>query len=414
MKKNYLLKTVSAALVIASLSFVSCNTGDDNENGGGVTPPAENTELIGELTSNRTLGKDKVYSLTGGFHVKPGVTLTIEQGVKIVAKDDDIVDYILVEQGAKIDAQGTADNPIVMTAEREQLGSWGGLHICGKAPINVAGGTSKSEIGDALYGGNDAGDNSGIMKYIRVEYAGYAFSEEKEGNGFTFYGVGNGTTVDYVQAFQGSDDGFEFFGGTVNVKHIVSTSNSDDSFDWTEGWRGCGQFMVAYQQDMTQLGYDCDALMECDNNSKDAMAQPISHPILSNLTLVGNNSQDEKRGIRLRAGTQVEIYNAIVKGKIKNLTTQTPETETALSNNISKLQYIVLENTVTSEDNGYGEEKFLADGTNTVNAQITLEDNFFGTLEGGVDAHGINNFFDNVSYKGAISKDNNWMSGWTR
>ncbi|HBG53269.1 MAG TPA: hypothetical protein DDW70_03525, partial [Rikenellaceae bacterium] len=168
--------------------------------------------------------------------VKPGVTFTIEPGVIIVAKDDDVVDYILVEQGGKIDARGTAANPVVMTSERKEAGAWGGVHICGLAPINVTGTTSKSEIGDALYGGSNVADNSGTLSYIRVEYTGYAFSEEKEANGFTFYGVGNGTVVDHLQSYKGSDDGFEWFGGTVNVKYLVATDNGDDSFDWTEGW----------------------------------------------------------------------------------------------------------------------------------------------------------------------------------
>ena len=160
----------------------------------------------------------------------------------IIAQDDDQVDYILIEQGAKIDARGTASSPIVMTSSRKEAGAWGGLHICGKAPIN-AGTDAKSEIGDASYGGND---------------------QEKEANGFTFYGVGDGTTVDHLQAYGGSDDGFEWFGGTVNVKYLVSTNNTDDSFDWTEGWCGNGQFMIAHQ-----ISSECDALMECDNNDND-------------------------------------------------------------------------------------------------------------------------------------------------
>ena len=185
-----------------------------------------------------------------------------------------------------IDARGTADAPIVMTAQRQEAGAWGGIHICGKAPIN-AGAGAKSEIGDASYGGNDAHDNSGTLQYVRVEYGGY-----------------------HLQAYGGSDDGFEWFGGTVNVKYLVSTDNTDDSFDWTEGWSGKGQFMVAYQ-----ISAECDALMECDNNDNDEVAAPISHPVLANVTLVGNNSDENKRGIRLRAGTEVELYNAIVTGK---------------------------------------------------------------------------------------------------
>ena len=233
-------------------------------------------DLIGDITENRILEEGQTYTLTGGLHVKAGATLTIEPGVTIVAQDDDQVDYILIEQGAMIDARGTASAPIVMTSTRKEAGAWGGLHICGKAPIN-AGTDAKSEIGDASYGGNEPHDNSGILQYVRVEYGGYAFSEEKEANGFTFYGVGDGTTVDHLQAINGSDDGFEWFGGTVNVKYLISTNNTDDSFDWTEGWCGKGQYMIAQQ-----ISDECDALIEADNNDNDNYAEPISHPVLSN------------------------------------------------------------------------------------------------------------------------------------
>lgn len=371
--------------------------------------PEEKT-LSGELTVNKTLKSGNIYKLSGGYHVKSGVTLTIEEGVTIEAIDDNIVDYILVEQGAKIEATGTAENPIIMTSEKKEYGAWGGLHICGKAPVNVSG-TAISEIGDATYGGNIVDDNSGILRYIRIEYAGYNFSEEKEANGFTFYGVGNGTTVEYLQAYMGSDDGFEWFGGTVNVKYLVSFGNSDDSFDWTQGWCGKGQYLVAYQPTKDILGYDCDALIEADNSSDNFSATPVSHPVLSNLTLVGNNSADGKRGIRLRAGTEAEIYNTIVKGKPMCITTETNETETSLINGISKLEYITLENTITSEDNGYSETMFLADGTNSINADITLSNCYVGTLGNGKTLS--DDFFDNAAYQGAVPSDNDWTNGWT-
>ena len=145
-----------------------------------------------------------------------------------------------------------------------------------------------------------------------MEYAGYKFNADKEANGFTFYGVGNGTKLEYLQAYAGTDDGFEWFGGSVNAKYLVSTNNSDDSFDWTEGWTGKGQFFIAYQEDQTTLGYDCDALIEADNNGDNATLTPVSCPVLANLTLVGNNSEEGKRGIRLRAGTYAKIYNTLV------------------------------------------------------------------------------------------------------
>lgn len=295
--------------------------------------------LQGELTTNKTLEANKVYALSGDYIVKTGVT--IQEGVKIVAMtDDESVDYILVQQGAKIEAVGTKENPIIMTSDKKESGAWGGLHICGKAHTNAEGGTGKSEIGDAAYGGSADNDNSGTLKYIRLENTGYALDSEHEANGISFYGVGNGTTVEYVQAYNGSDDGFEFFGGSVDVKHMVVTNCSDDSFDWTEGWNGRGQFLVAYQEAKETLGFDCDCLMECDNNGKNFAATPVACPTLANLTLIGNGG--EKQGVRLRAGTQVKMYNALISGKGKCLTTETTETEKALVDGTSVLNYVTL------------------------------------------------------------------------
>lgn len=310
--------------------------------GNGDETSANAVEILkGELTANKTLLKDKVYALSGEYIVKTGATLTIEEGVKIVAMtNDESVDYILVQQGAKIEAVGTKENPIIMTSDRKEFGAWGGLHICGKAHTNAENGEGTSEIGNAAYGGSADNDNSGTLKYIRLENTGYALDSEHEANGISFYGVGNGTTVEYVQAYNGSDDGFEFFGGSVDVKHMVVTNCSDDSFDWTEGWNGRGQFLVAYQEAKETLGFDCDCLMECDNNGKNFAATPVACPTLANLTLIGNGG--EKQGVRLRAGTQVKMYNALISGKGKCLTTETTETEKALVDGTSVLNYVTL------------------------------------------------------------------------
>ena len=372
--------------------------------------PQEIEELKGTVTSDVTLAAGKTYYLTGDYTVKSPATLTIEEGVTIIAKHDNVVDYILVEQGAKINAVGTAENPIVMTSEKKEAGAWGGLHICGKAPINVQGGKGTSEIGDAAYGGDDAADNSGKLSYIRLEYTGYAFSEDKEANGVTFYGVGNGTSVDHLQAYRGSDDGFEFFGGTVCVKYMVATSCSDDSFDWTEGWCGKGQFMVAYQENEETLGYDCDCLMECDSNDKDNSLTPVSHPVLSNLTLVGNGN--DGRGVRLRAGTEVELYNAIITGKEQPLTVETDNTENALKNGISRLNYVEISGVLSSKQNIYTNDLFEAAEGNKTNATFELEDKFIGTTDGGKDMS-ADSFFTATDYKGAVTADDNWTAGWT-
>ena len=410
MKKNYW--NLCAMALSAALLISSC--GDDN-NGEKVPEGGEDDFLLtGSLAENKTLKGGTTYKLSGDYTVKAGATLIIEAGAKIEAVDDDVVDYILIEQGAKIDAQGTSDNPIIMTSEKKEPGAWGGIHICGKARINAEGGAGTSEIGDASYGGTDDADNSGTLRYIRVEYAGYKFNADKEANGFTFYGVGNGTKLEYLQAYAGTDDGFEWFGGSVNAKYLVSTNNSDDSFDWTEGWTGKGQFFIAYQEEQTTLGYDCDALIEADNNGDNATLTPVSCPVLANLTLVGNNSEEGKRGIRLRAGTYAKIYNTLVKGKPNCLTTETAETETSLVNGNSILSNVWIASAFSGKEGIYTAEMFAKDDVNKENQEITLTDGYIGTIEGGDDMPAVDGFFVAAPYKGAISNDNNCTAGWTK
>lgn len=402
------IKFLTAA-VIASMAFATaCNNNTDN-NPDDTTLKGEiptGTTLTGNITANATLTSGSSYKLSGGLHVKAGNTLTIEPGVTVVAVDDDAPDYILIEQGAKIDAQGTASNPIVMTSELKKSGAWGGIHICGRAHTNAGEGVL-SEIGNAPYGGSDDSDNSGTLRYIRLEYTGFALDEEHEANGISFYGVGNGTTVEYVQAYKGSDDGFEFFGGSVNVKHMVVTDCTDDSFDWTEGWNGRGQFLVAYQSGEEE----CDCLMECDNNGNNFDATPVAHPILSNLTLVGDNSANNTRGIRLRAGTQAEIYNSIITGKAKCITLETEQTEQALLSGTSKLQHIAMSSDLDSENGIYTAEMFAAATGNSTDYVNALANDYVGTLSGGVTPD--DPFFTRVDYKGAVSASDDWTSGWT-
>ncbi len=399
-------------LTMSMLAGVTAFTSCDNEDGNDPTPEPEPNpveyKLEGEITSDMTLEAGQTYTLSGGVHVKKGAALNIPEGVKIVAQYDDVADYILIEQGAKINAIGTAEKTIVMTSSKEEVGAWGGLHICGYAHTNVSGGTGVSEIGGATYGGDDDADNSGTLKYIRLEYTGFALDEEHESNGISFYGVGNGTVVENIQAYKGADDGLEFFGGSVNVKNIVVTSCSDDSFDWTEGWNGKGQFLVAYQEGESSLGYDCDCLMECDNNSKDLAATPTSHPVLANVTLVGNGG--EKQGVRLRAGTQVELYNAIIANKGKALTVETVETENSLADGTSVLENVAISTELDSENSIYTNDMFVKAG-NLTNQKFELSDLFVGTIEGGSKVE--DSFFVDAPYKGAVSADNNWTAGWT-
>ncbi|WP_308755893.1 hypothetical protein [uncultured Bacteroides sp.] len=361
LKWNFL----SLAFMAGMSLFTACS--DDNEPNGG-NDGNEVETLKGSISSDVTLKAGNTYKLSGEYIVEEGATLNIEEGVKIVAVYDDVVDYILVKQGGKINAVGTADSPIVMTSEKEEPGAWGGIHICGKAHTNAEGGKGSSEIGGATYGGNDDADNSGKLQYVRVEYTGYAFDEEHEANGISFYGVGSGTTVDHCQAYKGSDDGFEFFGGSVNISNMVVVNCSDDSFDWTEGWNGTGTNLVAYQEAETTLGYDCDCLIEADNNENDNAATPVSHPKLKNLILVGNGGS--KQGIRLRRGTQVSIENAEVCGKGQPLAVEGELTNTALKDGTSRLTDTTISAALYSDGN-YTNDDFVQAEGNEVDAALT-------------------------------------------
>lgn len=367
---------------MCAITLASCSTDDDP-----VIPEPEPTVLQGSITSDLTLKSGNSYTLNGELLVKEGATLNIEPGVKIVAQYDDRVDYILIEQGAKINAQGTASAPIVMTSSKEEPGAWGGIHICGRAHTNAEGGKGSSEIGGAVYGGDNDADNSGVLKYVRVEYTGYAFDEEHEANGMTFYGVGNGTVVENCEAYHGSDDGFEFFGGSVNVKNMVVVNCSDDSFDWTEGWNGKGENLIAFQESEGTLGYDCDCLIEADNNENNYAATPVSHPVLRNLILVGNGGS--KQGIRLRRGTEVEITSAKVCGKAKALAVESAETENALLNGTSKLESVSISGTLDSKEGIYTNDLFVGAGN------LTEQSFEYASLND-------------------IEKECTWMNGWTK
>ncbi len=246
--------------LLCSLVFVSCS-GDDN--GGGDPPPPvsctdgvqngdetgvdcggtcgntcsiESTDLTGKLEEDRTLDATQEYKITGVYSVEAGFTLTIPAGTKIVSeKGTDR--YIVVQKGAKIDIQGTAANPVLMTSESEAPGDWGGLVIAGNA-TTTEGVDATAEVGGILYGGNDDTDDSGSINYLIINYAGAQINSESQYNGLTLYAVGSGTTLSNIALLNGTDDGVEFFGGTVSASNFYMENNEDDAIDWTEGWNG--------------------------------------------------------------------------------------------------------------------------------------------------------------------------------
>ncbi|RXP64662.1 multidrug transporter [Lutibacter sp. HS1-25] len=323
------MKNTFLTLAIASTLFISCGEDDtadiiinntDNSvtnivNGGGSTDPgAETIYISGTYTSNLDLLAKNNYILNGALVMASGTTLSIEAGTTInaLASGSDI--YIAIAQGAKIEANGTASAPIVMTSNSTapKAGDWGGLILLGKAPINsVSSGTSTSEIGGLPYGGTNAADNSGTIRYVRVQYSGGKADGQSENNGFSFYGVGNGTTVEYIQMFEGLDDGLEFFGGTVNVNYVSVINAQDDSIDWTEGFSG--NVTNAY----IKQGVDHDKAFEADGYNTDignnASPKFWSAPTITNATVYGFAADiATSEAIRLRAGTKGIFTNIVL------------------------------------------------------------------------------------------------------
>ena len=267
-------------------------------------------KLEGIINENLSLDLNEKWLLSGGVFVDENARLSINEGGTVYA-DTEVTTFLSIKQGGEMFIQGESTNPIIFTplTDNPTYGDWGGIIVNGYATINT-GFNAEGEGGTGIYGGDNDNDDSGILRYVRVEYAGKVLGTDNELNGFSFNGVGDGTIIEYIQAYKGSDDGIEFFGGTVNVRYAVSTHNQDDSFDWTHGWRGKGQYWLVQQ------GPDGgDRGIEADNNGDDNLLEPYSNPTLSNLTLIGVDDGDGlNTGMRLREGTKGKIFNTYVTG----------------------------------------------------------------------------------------------------
>ena len=285
MKKN-ILTLVSLALV---LSVTSCTVDirEDNDtptNNGGNQQTTGNVmdgtgTLSGEISKDLLIKKGN-YILKGIVKVASGATITIEAGANFTATTSDVSGLVILK-GAKINAVGTADSPIVFTSDNKTPGDWGGVTLYGDAPIKALNGatTALSEDGNnQYYGGADANSNSGTMKFVRVEYGGRKIGDgTSETNSMTFYAVGAGTTLENLVAYKGTDDGYEFFGGTVSAKNLISYGNYDDAFDWQDAWSGQNNSnWFAYQTGIGNFGMEIEASSNADNTA----------PKVSNITLM--------------------------------------------------------------------------------------------------------------------------------
>lgn len=296
-------KLILSTLAIAALTFSSCSSSDDEpQTAGFILDPAD---FKGTITSgNVTLDAATTYNLTGALIVEDGAKLTVPAGTRIEASGGTNA-YVAVAQGGQIFINGLANNPVVMTSSKAspKAGDWGGLVLCGKAQTNKGGGTASAEVSGLSYGGNLNTDNSGSIKYLRLEYTGAEFTADKQFNGLSLFGVGSGTTIEYVQSFEGKDDGVEFFGGTVSGKYLVSINSGDDGIDFADGWAGTGEFW--YVDSAAKAG------IEGSNNGDDGNATPTTTANISNISIINSGTNKDEGALYMKEGTGVWTANNI-------------------------------------------------------------------------------------------------------
>lgn len=410
--------------------------------------------LEGNITADRTISAANKNFLKGFVYVKSGATLTIEAGSVIkgisVASGERAASLI-IEPGAKIIAEGTVDKPIVFTSDKEPgkrvTGDWGGLIICGNARVNR---TNQPTIegGPGTYYGNTTsdefnGESSGKLKYVRIEFAGYPLEPDKEINGLTFGGVGSGTEVEFVQVSYSNDDSYEWFGGTVNAKHLIAYKGWDDDFDTDYGYTGKLQFLLSVRDKDIADTSDSNGF-ESDNDGDGSTNTPFTKPVFSNVTLIGpfygkvsDRTQAEveaktadaangakggkyQAAMHLRRNSSLNVYNSVFTGWPYGLR--------ATDKKGQANDGIAIENVIFAgmwknfyEDEKVSENFFNRAGNNTVlenTRQIIAKDGDYSSVVAdavkGADFSKLaDSFFEKVTYKGAFDGTNDWTEGWT-
>lgn len=399
--------------------------------------------ISGDITSNTTWTNNNIYLLSGGFvYVTNNATLTIEPGTIIKGNASSLV----ITRGAKIIAEGTATQPIVFTSYQasgsRSVGDWGGVLILGKAPINDPAGERVAEGGidgtKGLYGGTDPYDSSGVMRYCRIEYAGVAYQANSETNGLTLGGVGSKTVIDYIQVSFGGDDAFEFFGGTVNAKHLIAFRGTDDEFDTDYGYSGMLQFCVSLR-DSNIADVSGSNGFESDNDATGTTNTPLTNTIISNFTLIGPKvtsstsiNSNYKRGAHLRRNTTTSVYNSVITGYPVGLKIENQLTADNVTNGLLEWKNNILAGCPQDLDSSsisFSMRSWYNANSNTSltnSTDIMLADPYTYTnpdfqpqsgspLLTGADFSSSNlndDFFDEVTYRGAFDGTNDWTACW--
>ena len=301
------------------------------------TYPSADVVITSNVTSNTTWTSNHTYLLQGQIYVTSGATLTIQAGTKILGDKNTVGAGLFISKGGKINAVGTATNPIVFTSNQPKgqrnIGDWGGVILMGKAHTNNPGDTNHIE-GIApnpytLYGGQDDNDNSGTMQFCRIEFGGYVYQPNKEINGLTFGGVGRGTTIDHIQVSFSNDDAFEWFGGSVNCRYLVAYRSLDDDWDTDNGFSGHVQFCLSVRdpQIADNPAISTSEGFESDNDPNGDAATPKTTAIFSNITLIGPKRGNPsstiavgfKRVARIRRNSELRVYNCVALSYLNGL-----------------------------------------------------------------------------------------------
>ena len=406
----------------------------------GTTLIADRTcALEGVYTDDLMLTNDAIYVLNGGVFIGnkaaqgdpvpvDGPVLTIEAGTRIVGAGGSN-NALYIQRGSKIIADGLPHAPIVMTgadyAPDAIAGQWGGLVINGAAPLNTCDNGVCEAIGEGdsgAYGGDNPLDNSGVLRYLRVQFAGEKINDEDELNGIAFQGVGSGTVVDYVQVHRNADDGIEFYGGTVNAKHLVLTDIEDDSVDWTQGWQGNLQYVLVKQINAETV--DTDRGMELDNLEQNNDALPRSGGTMMNFTLLGKAGE---LGINPRRGTAGHFCNFIVTDFDSCLDIDSSATfavaqagDLTFTNTVLNCNTPIVENDEDTPDPFSVIQWFEGQSMNYNGVDPMMDGAFLPEGSPYLSGHSCDpdvyasDFFDDVDYVGAFrSRDSAWVWGWT-
>lgn len=380
-----------------------------------------------ELRNNATYIINGKTTVGGGRNVQPG-TLTIEPGTRIQGIGQGI-DYLVVQPGSKLYAEGTATAPIVFTGPTDTPGSWAGLVLAGNAVNNGCTGATPCAFeadSNITFGGSDDNDSSGALRYVQIRYAGQVIRENEELNALTLLAVGRGTVIDHVQVHAGKDDGFEMFGGAVNLKHVIGTAVEDDCLDFAEGYTGKIQY--AYCKQTATASGDSNGI-ESDNKPGAFDLLPRTQPKVANVTLIGVASGNE--GVRIRRGSGGNFYNVVATGfgqECLNFNDSATfaasgSAATPAASGVLTMSGAALGCTANFEDSGsdpflvsawYRGQSGNSDGTA---AALGLSGRFPGAssilLGSGVAVPG-DSFFATANFKGAFSGAmTDWARGWT-